>query len=86
MLLRKIEKVTLNNFFIRQIVKKQKNIKKLKVNESQYIVLFVVSKSIKNLLLIDFANIYIFSIFFSMYIARWKSVGLPPHIVSMVIH
>ena len=53
--------------------------KKLKVNESQYIVLFVVSRSIKNLLLIDFANIYIFSIFFSMYIARSKSVGLPPH-------
>ena len=58
---------------------------KLEVNKSEYIVLFVVSRFIKKLLLIDFANIYLSSIFFSIYIAQWKSMGLP-QIVFMVIH
>ena len=35
----------------------------LKVNESQYIALLVVSISIKKLFSIDYVNIYIFSIF-----------------------
>ena len=36
----------------------------IKVNESRYIALFVVSESIKKLFLIDCVNIYLFSIFF----------------------
>ena len=39
---------------------------KLKVNESQYIALFVVSGSIKKLSLIDFVNIYLILIFFAI--------------------
>ena len=39
---------------------------KVKVNESRYIALFVVSGSIKKLVLIDFVNTYLFSIFFSI--------------------
>ena len=48
----------------------------LKVNESRYIALIVFSGSIKNLFSIDYVNIYLFSIFFSIHFARWKSVGL----------
>ena len=50
---------------------------KIKVNESRYIALFVVRKSIKNLFSIYYVNIYLFSIFFSMDLARQKGVGLP---------
>ena len=64
---------------------------KVKINESQCIALFVVSGSIKKLFSTDFANFYLFSIFFSIvfvniYVfsifslidfARWKSVRLP---------
>ena len=72
--------------------------KQLKVNESRYIALFVVSGSIKKTFSIDFAiiyffsiffskafaNIYIFLIFFSIDFARWKSGGLP-HIAYIMI-
>ena len=44
------------------------------VNESWYIVLFVISGSIKKLFSIDFINIYLFSRFFSINLARWKHV------------
>ena len=71
----------------------------LKVNESRYTVLVVVSGSIKKLFSIDFVNIslfsiffsiafvniYLFSIFFSTDFDRWKSVGLP-RIAYIVIH
>ena len=48
-----------------------------KINESRYIVLFVVSGSIKKLISIDYVNIYLFSIFFSIKFAWWKSLALP---------
>ena len=65
----------------------------VKVNKSGYIALFVVSGSIKKLLSSDcvniyfsqwivFANIYLFSISFSI---DFKSVG-SPHIAYIVIH
>ena len=71
----------------------------VKVNESRYIALFVVSGSIKKLSLIDFVNAYFSSIFFSIVFAKFyifliffskefaprKSVGLP-HIAYIVIH
>ena len=44
------------------------------VNESWYIVLFVISGSIKKLFSIDFINIYLFSRFFSINLVRWKRV------------
>ena len=47
--------------------------------------LFVFSGSIKNFLLIDCVNIYLFSIYFSMGFAQWKSVGLT-HIAYIAIH
>ena len=50
---------------------------KIKFNESRYIALFVVSKSMKKLFSIYYVNIYLFSIFFSMDFARQKGVGLP---------
>ena len=56
-----------------------------KINESRYIALFVVSESLTNLLSIDYANIDLFSIFFSINFARWKSVGLS-HIAYIVIY
>ena len=39
---------------------------KFKVNESWYIALFVVNRSIKKLYSIDYANIYLFQIFSSI--------------------
>ena len=57
----------------------------LKLNESRYIALFVVSGSIKKLFSIDCVNIYLFSIFFSIDFSGWKSVGLP-HTAYNVIH
>ena len=54
-------------------------------NRSRYIALFVVSGSIKKIFLIDYVNIYLFSIFFSIDFARWKSKGLPD-IAYIVIH
>ena len=51
--------------------------KYIKVNESRYIALFLVSGSIKKLVSIDYLNTYIFSIFCSINFARWESVGLP---------
>ena len=48
-----------------------------KINESQYIVLFADSGSIKKLSSIDYVNFYLFLIFFSIAFARWRSVGLP---------
>ena len=40
----------------------------VKINESQYIVLFLVSGSIKELFPIDYVNIYLLSIFFLQFI------------------
>ena len=57
----------------------------VKINESLYIALFVVSQSIKKLFSIDYVKIYLFSIFSSIDFAMWKSVGLP-HIAYIVIH
>ena len=50
---------------------------------SQYIALFVVSGSIKELFLTGYISIYLFS-FFSIVFAWWKSVGLR-HIAYIVI-
>ena len=47
--------------------------------------LFLVSGSIEKLFLIDFVNIYLFSIYFSTGFARQKSVELF-HIAHIVIH
>ena len=57
----------------------------LKVNEPRYIALFVVRGSIKKLSPIDHLNIHLFSIFFSIDLAWWLSVGLP-HIAFILIH
>ena len=57
----------------------------IKINDSGYIALFVVSESIKKLFSIDHIIIYLFSIFFSIDSARWKSVGLP-RIAYFVVH
>ena len=66
----------------------------IKINESRYIGLFMVSGSIKKLFSIIniyfyqsivFANDYLFSIFFLIDFAQWKSLGLP-HIAYIVIH
>ena len=51
----------------------------LKVNESQYIALFVFTGSIKKLFSIDCVDIYLLSILFSIDFTRWESVTLPPH-------
>ena len=56
----------------------------LKVNESWYIALFVVSRSIKKLFSIDYDDIYLFPIYFSIDFGRWKSVELT-HIAYIVI-
>ena len=56
----------------------------LKVNESWYIALFVVSRSIKKLFSIDYDDIYLFSIYFPIDFAWWKSVELT-HIAYIVI-
>ena len=82
--------ITRRNYFLKV------SIYLLKVNESRYIALFVVSGSMKKLFSIDcvniyfsksvvLANIYIFSIFFSIDFTRWKIVRLP-HIAYIVIH
>ena len=55
------------------------------MNESRYIALFVISGFIKKLFLIDYENIYLFPLFFSIDFSRWRSVGLP-HIAYVVIH
>ena len=59
----------------------------LKVNESQYVALSVVSGSIKKLFSIDCVNIYFSQsiIFFQSFYNTFKSVGLP-HITYIVIH
>ena len=49
----KIVRISLNSFDLL-----------LKVNKSRYIALFAVSRSIKQLFLIDFVNSYLFPIFF----------------------
>ena len=51
----------------------------LKINDSRYISLFVVRGSTKKLFSVDYVNIYLFSIFFSIDSARWKSVEVFPH-------
>ena len=51
----KIVRISLNSFDLL-----------LKVNRSRYIALFAVSRSIKQLFLIDFVNSYLFPIFFSI--------------------
>ena len=61
------------------------NVSNFTSNDSRYIALFAVSGSIKKLFSIDYVNIYIFLIFFSIDFARWKSVGLS-HIAYIVIH
>ena len=55
------------------------------MDESLYIALFVVSGFIKYLFLIDYVNIYLFSVAFSIDFPQWKSVGLP-HIAYIVIY
>ena len=55
-----------------------------KVTESRYKALFMVNGSIKKNL-IDFVNVYIYLIFFSVDFAPWKSVELP-HIICNMIH
>lgn len=55
-----------------------------KVTESRYKALFMVNGSIKKNL-IDFVNVYIYLIFFSVDFAPWKSVELP-HITCNMIH
>ena len=57
----------------------------VKVNESQYTALFAFSGSYQKLLSINSVNIYLFSIFFSIDFARWKSVDLP-YIAYFAIH
>ena len=57
---------------------------KIKFNESRYIALFVVRKSIKKLFSIYYVTVYLFSIFFSMDLARQKSVGLPNIYYTMI--
>ena len=42
----------------------------------QYFALFLFSRSIKKLFSIDYVNIFLFPIFFSIDFGRWKSVGL----------
>ena len=56
-----------------------------KVTESRDKALFMVNGSIKKILLIDFVNVYIYLIFFSVDFAPWKSVELP-HITCNMIH
>ena len=56
-----------------------------KINESRYVALFVVSGSIKKFLSLDYANTYLFLIFFSIDFDGWKSVGLL-YITYIVIH
>ena len=51
----------------------------LKNNESQCISLFVVSESIKKLFSNDYANIYIFSIFFFNRFFTMGKCGVSPH-------
>ena len=84
------------NNFVKQEVKLKT---KVKVTELRSIALFVVNGSIKKLLLIDFVDIYLFSIFFSIVFvniydfsiffsidfAQWKNVG-PSHNANIVIH
>ena len=55
-------------------VRRLKN--QVKINVSQYIALFVVSRSTKKFFSIDYVNIYLFSIFSSIDFAQWKRVGL----------
>ena len=62
----------------------------IKINESRYIASFLVSGSSKyffsnaNIYLnIDNANIYLFSIFFSIDFSRWKSMGL--HYIACIV-
>ena len=46
----------------------------LKINESRYITLFLVSGSIKKLFPIDYVNIYLFSICFSIDFEIYKKI------------
>ena len=48
----------------------------LKINDSRKIALIMASESIKKLFWIDYVNIYLFSIYFSIDFTQWKSVGL----------
>ena len=52
-------------------------------NEWRYIALFVFSEPIKKLFSIDCVNIFLFSAFFSIDFAQWKSVGLT-HIAYLI--
>ena len=47
-----------------------------KVKESRYIALLMVSGSIKKLFSIDYVNISLLSVYFSIYFAGWKVVEL----------
>ena len=57
----------------------------IKINESRYIALFVVSGFIKKLFTNAYVNIYLFKIFFAINFTQWKSVVLL-HIAYIVIH
>ena len=57
----------------------------LRINESQYIALSVVNGFMKKLFLIDYVNIYLFSLFFSIDFARWKVSGYPTLLISRFI-
>ena len=58
----------------------------IKLNESRYNALYVISRSMKELFLIDYVNISLFSIFFSIDFARWKSVGLQKNYTLKVFY
>ena len=58
----------------------------IKLNESRYNALYVISRSMKKLFLIDYVKISLFSIFFSIDFARWKSVGLQKNYTLKVFY
>ena len=55
-------------------------ISSFKINESRYITLFAVSGSIKRLFSIDYVNIYLFSILFSLDFSR-ENCGVNLHYI-----
>ena len=61
------------------LMNSHKNMCELKINESRYSRLFVLSGSVKNLVSIDFVNIYIFSIFFFNRFCTVEKFGVTPN-------
>ena len=56
----------------------------IKINVSRYVTINVTGESIETLFSIDYVNIYLFSIFFPIDFAWWRSERLP-HIAYIVI-